>query len=75
MYWYPKTLKCIKSFEFYYGKDGKPHISLSIMNPSDSEVEEDKRLVKDILSEFSMAEEDILIDFVLSCYGNWYDNR
>jgi len=40
------------------------------MNPSDSEVEEDKKLVKDILSEFSMAEEDILIDFVLSCYGN-----
>jgi hypothetical protein len=67
----PKTLKCIKSFEFYYEKDGKPHISLSIMNPSeeahlDSEVEEDKKLVKDMLSEFGMTDEDILIDFELS---------
>ena len=67
----PKTLKCIKSFEFYYDKDGKPHISLSIINPSDEanldcEVEEDKKLVKDMLSEFGMTEEDILIDFELS---------
>ena len=58
-----KTLRCIKSSDFYYDKDGKPHISLSIMIPSDSEVEEDKKLVKDMLSEFGMTEEDILIDF------------
>jgi hypothetical protein len=67
----PKTLKCIKSFEFYNDKDGKPHISLSINNLSeeahlDSEVEADKKLVKDMLSEFGMTEEDILIDFELS---------
>lgn len=61
------TLKYLK----YYDKDDKPHISLSIIKPSeeahlDCEVEEVKKQVKDMLSEFGMTEEDILIDFELS---------
>ena len=49
---------------------------MSIINPSeeahlDSEVEEDKKLIKDMLSEFGMTEEDILIDFELS-YDDFY---
>ena len=66
-----ETLKYIKSFEFYCDKDGKPHISLSIINPSekahlDSEVEVDKKSVKSMLSDFGLAEEDICIDYELS---------
>ena len=64
-------MKFIKSFEFYYDKDGKPHISLSVIDLSekahlDSEVEDDKKLVKSMLSDFGLAEEDICIDYELS---------
>ena len=67
-----ETLKYIKSFEFYCDKDDKPHISLSIIDCSEksevvmSQIEDDKKRVKDMLCDFGMTEEDILIDFELS---------
>ena len=67
-----ETLKYIKSFEFYCDKDDKPHISLSIIDCSEKsevvmlQIEDDKKRVKDMLSQFGMTEEDILLDFDLS---------
>jgi len=56
-------LKCIKSIEFYYDKNVKPHISLSII---DNEFEVDKELVTRKLSEFNLTEEEICIVYELS---------
>ena len=62
-----KTLKCIKSFEFYYDEHGYPHFSFSIIDSSEkAHVEDDKIKVKDMLSEFNLSEEEMCIDYELS---------
>ena len=63
-----KTLKCIKSFEFYDDKDNKPHISFSIIDPSEeADLQEDKEKVTTLmLNAFGFTEDPVLIDYELS---------
>jgi hypothetical protein len=62
-----KTLKYMKSFEFYYDKDGYPHFSFSIIDSSEkAHVEDDNIKVKGMLSEFGLSDEHIRIDYELS---------
>jgi len=63
-----ETLKCIKSFEFYYDKDNKPHVSFSIIDPSEeADLQEDKEKVTILMQNaFGFTEYPVLIDYNLS---------
>jgi hypothetical protein len=63
-----ETLKCIKSFEFYYDKVNKSHASFSIIDPSEeTDLQEDKEKVKSLMENaFGYTENPVLIDYDLN---------
>jgi hypothetical protein len=58
------TLKCIKSFEFYYDKDNNPHFSFNIIDSP--EKVDDKKKVESMIADFCPSEKHIGIDYDLS---------
>lgn len=62
-----KTLKCIKSFEFYYDKMKKPHVSFSIIDPPEADLQVDKDEVERLIrNEFGFEVDPVDIDYELS---------